>query len=506
MAPATVPCVCCGLRTRLRCAGCETVSFCSGACAKEKWKAHKGSCRRIRRSAPATLGAAIERCVVCEARIPRPSTAMTLRCGHTFHKECAGRWFLTHGTCPACEALERYVRVFYRGIPLDVELAVLIDMDVMTAILHALALFSERFSLFALLHPPLLAEATASWPLGKKALPLGTSVALLETVLEAARASGATVAAVVEITASVPRHPHATPIGDFQFAKLIMAGRPPFVDRDNLKMDWPAACHDYYSRSADWVEVSAHEHRIGLCGIGRRERVVWMEAELAHDYADETLRDDDDAWAARRPLYVELHQAIEACREEARGSDADDDDDDFVYGTYITPPPGREHEDDAIRTEAACDWPVHMYGCPVNMEANSLGFYLVKLMKAAGVAGLEKYDSEDEADSHELFSDAELCSQVSFDSEDEDFGLRAYYELVTTSDDRVWSLVYWNGDAPPGGFLESLLVNFRLCKPDGGSNSMYIVAFNPTHPEYAKLPSMAPDERAFTLPYASGGS
>ena len=67
------------------------------------------------------------------------------------------------------------------------------------------------------------------------------------------------------------------------------------------------------------------------------------ELRAAHDAFDAALRDDDTAWAERRPLYVELHQALLADAYEANMLAPSTDDDDFDgprATTFITPPPG----------------------------------------------------------------------------------------------------------------------------------------------------------------------
>ena len=290
----------------------------------------------------------------------------------------------------------------------------------------------------------------------------------------------------------------ADSIPNAEFAHgLLLLDFPP-----HRALEGGALRDEYYRRTDGWIERSLLEHKNGMCGCSKVRRVRELERELAHDAFDAALRDDDTAWAERRPLYVELHQALLADAYEANMLAPSTDDDDFDgprATTFITPPPGREDDADAIKREAACRMPLMFHGCPFLLEAKGVVLLLKWFLVQAGVIENDADDDEDVNSAEQLVFP--LCQYMqpswvtgSGDSDDEDGGPEAmqFLELLTTPGEYEGMWTEYQPWAKPDG---KLLTHMSFKYPEA------LIIINPrARAAREKIPHLSPVERVWHVP------
>ena len=445
---------------------------------KKDWSTHKPRCRELRRGLSETSRPrGKEVCTVCSARVSNEATARRLRCGHLFHSACVGRWLERRGTCPSCDALHRYVKVKYRGHIYEVEVEG-DDMELETATLRMLDQFFARFDLFYFRQTPDKDADTwtITWALGKKPIKPSTKVKLLETVRGAARDRGDVVPAVVEVAVDIPSVEQRISHEHFQWARIDLP-KPDNIGDWEILHSWPNGCHPFYRRPANWIEVAHEEHRNGLCGLSRVKRVKHLETELAHDYLADWS--DDAAWEARRPLYVELHQALAACRSDDGFWDKDVPYDFPVTTTWIHPPPGREYDEFHIIDEASWAAPVNLYGCPFIHESQGAYAYVCGLLHRAEITIAMKHER---TDSLKMMDDPDIVRHCAFRGRGSYIG-----DLCSELSHPSWSAQFKK--------LAAGIIVVVHC--EGG----HLICFNRYHSEFYKLPAMSVYEAVLPMPF-----
>eukprot|EP00617_Octactis_speculum_P022483 CAMPEP_0185753238 /NCGR_PEP_ID=MMETSP1174-20130828/11962_1 /TAXON_ID=35687 /ORGANISM="Dictyocha speculum, Strain CCMP1381" /LENGTH=423 /DNA_ID=CAMNT_0028430983 /DNA_START=150 /DNA_END=1421 /DNA_ORIENTATION=+ len=324
------------------------------------------------------------------------------------------------------------------------------------------------------------------------------------------------------------RHHRWIPNKDFQFGQIMLVppaelhqkilNEPDPDDPAQKLLEVPSCTFSYYMREHDWLERAALGHADGSCGWSRYRQVWELEKELAHDIYDETLTTNDDAWALRRPKYVELYQAIFALRDtddailKPRISPEDGNPGQSisqackqspsfcdVVGTCINLPRGRENDEYLIQAEARpfVSKPLHLYGCPYAMELNNVCWFLLLFLQEAGV--ISESDSLITSPTSIIGSEHVLnisttpteCS----DSQPEFHINRFLAGLLSSSDTNgLWDL---GSKVLPEHGPPVTCCDFR--NADGSSNGVVFI-FNPFSDVAGQLPTMTREERVFPVP------
>ena len=492
--PTPRPCAVCGVATELQCAACLTPRYCGGACQKKDWSAHRPRCRELREGVSSALWTSRrgkEVCAVCSARVADESTGTRLICGCLFHSACARSWFARRGTCPSCETLHRYVKVVYRGFGFDVEVTGDV-MDIGHACLNMLDQFREKYMYFHFRLTPSTDPASyvITWKRGKTPLNPRATIALLENVAAAARESrGETGPAVVSVAVDIPAHDMAIPNDEFQWARIELK-KPENVTDWEHAVNAPPGCHDFYRRPPGWVAHAQEEHLNGRCSWTRLKRLRELEAELVHDYLVDF---DDEAWEARRPLYVELHQALAACRSDdgvTRWTPEQLPKQFPVDTTFIHPPPGRDYDEHHIIDEAAWSAPVYLYGCPFILETIAVSNYLHNAMLQAGIDAAKKHDQTEP-----IYGNPDLVRHVSIEMK------AGSYKQAMAS---VNPACLWEDEKLDESFKNlaaAVVVIIRFEEEGNGENVSHVICWNKHHAEFCKLPEMSAEEAQVLMPF-----
>ena len=430
-----------------------------------------------------------EVCAVCSARVAIESRGTRLICGCLFHSACARSWFARRGTCPSCGTLHRYVGVIYRGFKFDVEVTGDV-IDIGHACLNMLDQFREKYMYlhFRLTPSTDPSSYVITWKRGKKPLKHSTKIALLENVADAARESrGETGPAVVSVAVDIPAHDMAIPNDEFQWARIELK-KPENVTDWEHAVDAPPGCHDFYRRPPGWVARAREEHLNGRCSWTRLKRLRELEAELVHDYLVEF---DDEAWEARRPLYVELHQALAACRSDdgiTRWTPAQLPKQFPVDTTFIHPPPGRDYDEHHIIDEAAWSAPVHLYACPFILETIAVSNYLHNAMSQAGFDAATKHEP-----GAMIYGNPDLVRHLSVEVK------AGPYKQATVSVNPA--CVAERFDESFKKLAAAVVVIIRFEEEGNRENVSHVICWNKHHAEFCKLPEMSAEEASILMPF-----
>lgn len=488
-------------------------------------------------------------CSICLEALDRGGDTSTLHCQHRFHAKCLDSWVgmprlsepeqldaMSAISCPTCrEPLLPSISVLVRGVAIEVPW---VDhkMTLRSVQTMAISKFMARSPAFMMRFP--ISSSSTVETFDRRGRRLVGSTLCRHVFPEAT--VGCKLRVVTGLSIELGRHELQIPHGQFQYGLLLLS-------RPRGKSSWaePNGVDAFYQRPADWVQSAVKEHATGACGWSRRRRVLELERELATDAADQTLNDDDVAWAERRRLHVFLAQARRAARFAHEGTRPLDDDvapncaelrasagenshvgsgsggggshggtvceteghegvqagvavDDELDGDCCTraslveveallPPRRRRHEAQEILHDSVQRLPLELYGCPFVLEARGALEYIYQLFHECGV--LSAADAGNETLVQQL---EPLIQTLWIDKTPGAATFDEFREALQEGDEGAWDVVL-----APQHDAESVRPIVQVCFELGGA--IYIL--NHEAPETrGKLPSLTYGERVIDLP------